>query len=67
MQRTLRAYLDPVTADRCFDALEGLDHDDLESIEEELGRHIPDQRALAMIMADYRQWTFERKLEQGGA
>ena len=62
MLNLLRSYLDPGKADECFEALEGLDHDDLVGIEQELSRRISDRRALEKIMSEYQSWMIQRKL-----
>jgi hypothetical protein len=63
MDLILSQHLDGRLADDCFGSLEGIEHDDLPSIELALSKQVQDRGVLESIMAEYRGWLFQRGIE----
>lgn len=65
VSRLLREHLDDDVADECYNALEGLDHDDLTSIRKAFGEHVREAKTLEAIMREYESWLFRYQLRDG--
>jgi hypothetical protein len=62
MSNILEAHLAKRQARECFDALEGVDHDDTGAIEAVLLAKGVGPAAVKGIMSEYRTWLFQRSI-----